>query len=115
MIEQNLWPYLRKDKEHPDRVCTGWGTKTLTGLTESIRRWVVESPSEVPVNPGKIIMPHPDNMVAGEVYYAADEDDTLLAVTILDVTSEFTVARVTADSGKAALVRVKNNVKDWRP
>ncbi len=33
-----LWDYLKRDKEHADRVVTGWGTKTKLGLILSIER-----------------------------------------------------------------------------
>ena len=33
-----LWDYLEKDKEHKDRVVTGWGTKTEEGLVACIER-----------------------------------------------------------------------------
>ena len=33
-----LWPAMRRDPEHRDRVRTAWGTKTQTGLIACIER-----------------------------------------------------------------------------
>lgn len=33
-----LWENMKKDKDHKDRVVTGWGTKTKVGLYLSLRR-----------------------------------------------------------------------------
>jgi hypothetical protein len=33
-----LWSSMRRDKEHRDRVQTGWGTKTQDGLIACIER-----------------------------------------------------------------------------
>lgn len=35
-----LWGSMRKDREHPDRVQTAWGTKTKDGLIACIERIV---------------------------------------------------------------------------
>lgn len=32
-----LWESMKRDPEHKDRVRTGWGTKTQTGLLASIQ------------------------------------------------------------------------------
>lgn len=37
-----LWEHMRADREHPDRVVTGWGTKTWQGLVACIERIVNE-------------------------------------------------------------------------
>ena len=37
-IAMLLWDCLPKDREHPDRRRTGWGTKTLRGLRLSLER-----------------------------------------------------------------------------
>lgn len=44
-----LWPYLKKDIEHKDRVLTSFGTKTIKGLVASIER-VLEESEEVSQN-----------------------------------------------------------------
>lgn len=33
-----LWDCMRRSPDHPDRVVTGWGTKTQEGLIASIER-----------------------------------------------------------------------------
>jgi hypothetical protein len=33
-----LWDSLARDPEHPDRRCTGWGTKTKKGLVACLER-----------------------------------------------------------------------------
>ena len=42
-VEKLLWDSLLKDQEHKDRRRTGWGTKTLKGLTLCIIRVVKEA------------------------------------------------------------------------
>ena len=42
-IKGLLWNSLSKDYEHEDRRQTGWGTKTLKGLTLCIMRVVEET------------------------------------------------------------------------
>ena len=37
-----LWDSMRKDREHRDRVQTGWGTKTQDGLIACIERIVLK-------------------------------------------------------------------------
>ena len=39
---QLLWEYMRKDREHPGRVHTGYGTKTKEGLLRSINTIMTE-------------------------------------------------------------------------
>lgn len=46
-----LWNYMRKDREHKDRVHTGWGTKTKTGLVACIARIVEDN--ELPQTEGQ--------------------------------------------------------------
>jgi hypothetical protein len=36
MLLDLLWDYMKQDPEHKDRVKTGWGTKTQTGLVTCI-------------------------------------------------------------------------------
>ena len=38
-----LWSSMKRDSEHKDRVRTGWGTKTQTGLLLCIER-IMSSP-----------------------------------------------------------------------
>lgn len=33
-----LWSYMKRDPDHRDRVQTGYGTKTKTGLVACVRR-----------------------------------------------------------------------------
>jgi hypothetical protein len=95
VLRENLWPYLRKDTENPDRVCTGWGTKTLKGLSETLRRWVEESRA----NFEETVVPRPTNMKVGAVYYSVDQQHGLITVTVIDVQPGWTAARVTNDQG----------------
>lgn len=37
-----LWDCMKKDRENPDRVQTGWGTKTQDGLIACIERIVLK-------------------------------------------------------------------------
>jgi hypothetical protein len=37
-VAELLWDYLKRDPEHRDRRATGWGTKTLVGLTACVNR-----------------------------------------------------------------------------
>jgi hypothetical protein len=46
-IKELLWDYMREDTEHDDRVSTGWGTKTLTGLIACIERIAENEGDEV--------------------------------------------------------------------
>ena len=38
-----LWDYLKRDREHPDRRHTGFGTKTKEGLALSVARCIEEN------------------------------------------------------------------------
>lgn len=38
-----LWEYMKRDREHSDRVQTGWGTKTQAGLVACIERIMTEA------------------------------------------------------------------------
>jgi hypothetical protein len=42
-----LWPFMKKDPEHHDRVQTGYGTKTKYGLCRSIEGILVKQTKEV--------------------------------------------------------------------
>ena len=42
-VEKLLWDSLLKDSEHKDRRQTGYGTKTLKGLTLCIQRVIKEA------------------------------------------------------------------------
>lgn len=38
-----LWDSMKRDPEHKDRVRTGWGTKTQTGLLACVERIMRDS------------------------------------------------------------------------
>lgn len=42
-VQNLLWDYLKAPSGHADNRCTGWGDKTLRGLTLSVRRIVHDS------------------------------------------------------------------------
>ena len=44
-ILELLWDSMKRDPEHKDRVRTGWGTKTKTGLVACIERIMREEVS----------------------------------------------------------------------
>lgn len=37
-----LWSSMKRDREHKDRVQTGWGSKTQQGLEASVKRAVAD-------------------------------------------------------------------------